>query len=134
MTHRDRLELIVVLSLSILALTALPVLAEGGGTYPITYPADKPVQELAIAGVLVTSLVTLIVQGVKELFGVEGQTVRFLAVALGILLSGLALAIDQGLLPDDIVKAVNLVVWSVCGGLGGPGLYSLIKMRNETAA
>ena len=131
MKRRERLELIVVLAIVAILMTALPVFAgDGGGTYPYPAPED-PVQGLMIAGVLVSALVALITQAAKDYFSLEGQSVRFVAVATGILLSGLALAIQDGMLSDEAVKIVRLVILAVSGGFGSSGAYGLYKMAAQ---
>ena len=134
MSKKNRLELTVIFSVVLIALTALPVMAEGGGTYPSPYPATAT-GGLAIAGVQVALLTALIVQAVKDYFKIEGSTARFTAVVVGFVLSAVAIAIQEDMLTGDAVKLISLLVLAVSSAFGSSGLYGLYKMwANDKAS
>lgn len=127
MNKRQQLELMVVLAAVLALMVALPVFAKGaGGQYP--YPAPQS-GELAIGAVSVAALTLLLVQAIKEYTGIQGEAVRFTALVIGTVLSGIALAIQDGLITGGAKKIIDLLVLAISGGFGSSGLYRLAKMQ-----
>jgi uncharacterized membrane protein (Fun14 family) len=85
--------------------------------------------QFALGSVGVAALIFGIVEAAKE-FGLQGKASRVLVLVLGVFFVGLAQANAQGLLSDDVMQWVNLVVTAVAGGLAAMGYYDFSKKRN----
>jgi hypothetical protein len=79
-----------------------------------------------VAGVGIIPLVLGLVQFAKKL-GVEGNGSLVLAVVLGFIFSGLAYAMQSGIIPEAALPYISLVIVALSGGLGAAGLYDLGK-------
>lgn len=78
-----------------------------------------------IGGVSVIALVIGWVEAAKRL-GVTGTWSEVLALALGFLLVGLASAIEQGVIPAEAVRYIEVVVVGLGGALAATGIYDLV--------
>ena len=82
---------------------------------------------LVIGTIGVMALVFGIVEFAKKEFGLEGRKCQVLAAALGIVLSVLALAIAQGLIPPDVAGYVEMAVTAIAGTLAAMGYYNYLQ-------
>jgi hypothetical protein len=82
--------------------------------------------ELGIGGVLVLALIVGIVEFSKK-FGLSGTWLIVETFVLAFLFGGLALAISDGLIPEQALKYVELVVGAIAFALGACGLYDVGK-------
>ena len=87
--------------------------------------------EFIIGGVGVAALIFGIVEAAKE-FGVNGKASRVLVLVLGIFFVGLAQANAQGLIPENTMQWVNLVVVALSGGLAAMGYYDWSRANKTT--
>ena len=79
-----------------------------------------------VAGVGILPLVLGLVEFSKQL-GVKGKALTNESVFLGAFFSGLAYAMQSGLLPDVAVTIITITIVALAGGLGAAGLYDLGK-------
>jgi len=79
-----------------------------------------------VAGVGILPLVLGLVEFAKKL-GLKGELCTVLAVFLGFLFSGLAYAMQSGLIAESAIPWISLVIVALAGGLGAAGLYDLGK-------
>ena len=79
-----------------------------------------------VAGVGIIPLVLGLVEFAKKL-GLKGNACTILAVSLGFVFSGLAYAMQSGLIPEPALPWIALVIVALAGGLGAAGLYDLGK-------
>ena len=88
--------------------------------------------DFTIGGVSVALLIFGIVEAAKE-FGLQGKAARVLVLLLGIGFVALAQANNQGLLSEDVMQWINLIVTAAAGGLAAMGYYDFQKrVRNGT--
>ena len=85
--------------------------------------------DFALGGVAVIALVFGIVEAAKE-FGVKGRASRVLALVLAGLFIGIAQADVQGLLSQDAMALVKLVVITLAGTLAAMGFYDFSRKLN----
>ena len=79
-----------------------------------------------IGVVVVPLLIIGIVEALKE-FGIQGQGSRIAALVLGVFFTGLAIAVSEGFIPENVQPYVLWVVSSIAGGLDAMGYYKLFK-------
>ena len=82
--------------------------------------------DYAIGGVAVAALIFGITEAAKE-FGISGKASRVMVFVLGVLFVAIAQANIQGLLPDQTMQLINLIVIAVAGGLAAMGYYDFSK-------
>ena len=88
--------------------------------------------DFTIGGVSVALLIFGIVEAAKE-FGLQGKAARVLVLLLGVGFVALAQANNQGLLSEDVMQWINLIVTAAVGGLAAMGYYDFQKrVRNGT--
>ncbi len=81
---------------------------------------------LAIGGVSIPALVLGWVSAAKEL-GLKGRWLTALALVLSTLCAGLWQAVAQGLVPEDVLPWVTVVVVGLGGGVALTGWYDLAR-------
>lgn len=86
--------------------------------------------DFTIGGVSVALLIFGIVEAAKE-FGLTGKASRVLVLLLGIGFVALAQANAQGLLSEDTMEWINLVVTALAGGLAAMGYYDFTKRARD---
>lgn len=86
--------------------------------------------DFTIGGVSVALLIFGIVEAAKE-FGLAGKASRVLVLLLGIGFVALAQANAQGLLSEDTMEWINLVVTALAGGLAAMGYYDFTKRARD---
>ena len=75
----------------------------------------------------VTLLVTGIVEGAKQLTGLEGKGALSLALGAGFLFGGVSYGIAEGLIPADAIPYIKWFAYSLSVALGSIGAYSFGK-------
>lgn len=87
--------------------------------------------EVIVGAIAIIPLVMGLVEYAKR-FGLKGQACNALAGALGFLFVALAAAIEQKMIPAEVVPWVNLIVRGLGGTLAAVGLYDLGKRFSNT--
>lgn len=82
--------------------------------------------DVVIGAIGIIPLVMGLVEYAKR-FGLKGQACDALAGALGFFFVALATAIEQALIPAEVLPWINLVVRGLGGTLAAVGLYDLGK-------
>ena len=88
--------------------------------------------DLAIGGVLVLALIVGIVEFAKR-FGLDGNGNVILTFVLAFLFGGLALAIQEGLIPEAALLWIELVVGAISFALAACGLHEVGKRFSNAA-
>lgn len=83
------------------------------------------VQALSIGGLSAAVLVMALTETIKTLSGIEGNAVRIVALALGVLFSALAYGMTQGLIPPAAHPYIEWAVTAIGGGAASMGLWHL---------
>lgn len=83
---------------------------------------------LGIGGVSVAALVFGIVE-VLKLFGVKDVGTRIAALVVGFVLTGIAYALSQGMIPEVAVPWITLVVVALAGAVAAMGFYGFVDKR-----
>jgi len=89
--------------------------------------------EMMIGPVQVVLLVLGIVEAAKR-FGVNGKASEALALGIGVVLFGVASAIEAGLIPDAAVMYIIIAARAIAGALAATGYYDLGKKVLRQAA
>ncbi len=82
---------------------------------------------LAIGSVAAVALTLGIVQAVKEMLGWDGKRVKLLSIAVGTTIGAVAIALNEGLIPDPYIPYILLFFGAIAFGLSASGYYSLTK-------
>lgn len=86
---------------------------------------------LAIGGVGIMGLIVAIVEGLKS-FGIDGNNSKIAAFVLGLLFAGVALGIENTMIPAAIVPYIELVVKALTFALSATGFYDLLTKNLPT--
>lgn len=84
-------------------------------------------EDLSLFGVAISALIVLIINWLKER-GMPGRLAPYVALGLGLLLAGVAGAVDVW---PEIAPIVRLVLSGLLIGLGAVGTHSTVKRLRE---
>ena len=87
----------------------------------------ETLKALSLGGISLAVLVVILTEVIKEFAGLEGKTVRAVALGLGFALTAVAYGMAEGLIPPAAAPYIEWVFVAVVGGLGGMGLWHLGK-------
>ena len=79
-----------------------------------------------IGSVAVAALIFGIVEAAKE-FGLAGKACRVLVLVLGVLFVAIAAAEQEGLISEQVMTWVKLVVTAAAGGIAAMGYYDFTQ-------
>ena len=87
----------------------------------------ETLKALSLGGISLAVLVVILTEVVKEFTGLQGKSVRAVALGLGFALTAVAYGMAEGLIPAAAAPYIEWVFVAVVGGLGGMGLWHLGK-------
>jgi len=83
--------------------------------------------DIELNGISILALIIGVVEGLKELFDLKGKAITGATLAVAFLLFGLAGADAQGMIPADVMRWINLAIYTLGAALSAGGFYSIVK-------
>ena len=90
--------------------------------------------DVELNGISIIALIIGVVEGLKELFGLQGKAVTVATLAVAFLLFGLAGANAQELIPEATMVWVNLTIYALGAALASGGFYHIVKAAGARMA